>query len=105
MFGTSHRCNSSSCFSDTRELAPASAGAERQTCILECAVHALRSASDVARPVATVKDTPNQWERTAANTRRGDRTFQAYTTGCREGDIKGERVYTLPQDPRVHNNI
>ena len=83
MFGTSHCCYSSSCFSDTREPTPASAGAERQTRVFECAVRALCSASDVARAAATLKDTPNQCELMTANTRRSDRTFQAYAVGCR----------------------
>ena len=94
MFGTSHCCYSSSCFSDTRELAPASAGAERRTCIFECVVRALCSASDVTRADAPLEDTPNQCERDAAYTRRSDRTFQAYAVGCLEGDVKREIVYT-----------
>ena len=59
MFGTSHCCNSSSsCTSETRERTPASAGAERQPLRIECAVRILRSASDVARAVAALEDTP-----------------------------------------------
>ena len=105
MFGTHHCCySSSSCLSDTCELAPASASAERRTFIIKCAVHALRSASDVACSIVTLKDAPNQCECNAANTRRCDRTFQAYAIGCREGDVKGERVYKLPRDPGVYNN-
>ena len=105
MFGTSHCCySSSSCFSDTSELVLTLAGAERQTHIFECAVHALCSASDVTRTDAPAEDTPNQCERDTAYTRRSDRTFQAYAIGCREGNIKEDRVYTLVRNPGVHNN-
>ena len=59
MFGTHHCCNSSSsCLSETCELAPASAGAERRTFVIECAVRALRSASDIARAAVALEDTP-----------------------------------------------
>ena len=60
MFGTSHCCNSSSssCTSETRERAPASAGAERQEIVFECAVLTLHSASNVLRAVAALEDTP-----------------------------------------------
>ena len=55
MFGTSHCCDSSSCYSDTCELAPTLASAERQTCLFERAVCALRSALNVLRTGARVE--------------------------------------------------
>ena len=78
MFGTSQCYYSSSCLSDTHEPTPALAGAERQTCIIECVVCALRPASDVTRADAPLEDTPNQCEHDAAYMRRSVRTFQVY---------------------------
>ena len=90
--------DSSSWFSDTRESTPASAGAERQTRVFECAVRTLCSASDVSPSAALLKHHhPNQSECNAANTRRSNRKFDAYAIGCRQGEIKEERVYTLPR--------
>ena len=105
MFGTSHCCDSSSCYSDTCELEPASAGAERQTRLSERAVCALRSASNVLRIAARVKHTSNEYRRQAANTRIRDRTFDAETLGCRQGKLKAKSVYTLPCFPGVYNRI
>ena len=48
--------------------------------------------------------TPNECELKAANTRSCDRTFSAETLGCRQGESKRERVYTLPRFPGVYNN-
>ena len=106
MFGTSHCCDSSSCYSDTCELMPASAGAERQTRLFKRAVCALCSASNVIRPAASLKHTPNECEREATNTRSCDRTFavEDKTLGCRQGERKEKRVYTLPLFPGVYNN-
>ena len=103
MFGTYHCCDSSSCYSDTCELAPASAGAERRTCLFERAVCALRSASNVLRTAASFTHTPNECELEAANTRSCDRTFSAETLGCRQGKSQEKRVYTLPTFPGVYN--
>ena len=79
MFGMHHCCySSSSCLSETCELAPALAGAERRTFLIDCAICALRSAS--RRSVSCcddLEDTPNHCERTAANTRRRDRKLAA----------------------------
>ena len=63
MFGTSHCCNSSSsCISETRERTPASAGAERQNFVTECAIRILRSAANGVRSAAALEDTPNHYE-------------------------------------------
>ena len=104
MFGTSHCCDSSSCYSDTFEFEPASAGAERQTLLSEHAVCALHSASNVQRTAASLTHTPNTYELEAANTRSCDRTCAAETLGCRQGESKEKRVYTLPTFPGVYNN-
>ena len=103
MFGTYHCCDSSSCYSDTCELAPASAGAKRQTCLSERAVCALRSASNVRRTAARLKHTPNEYWREDTNMRSCDRTFPAETLGCRQGESQEKRVYTLPTFPGVYN--
>ena len=104
MFGTYHCCDSSSCYSDTCELEPALAGAERQTLLSERAVGALRSASNVRRTAARLKHTPNEYWREDANTRSCDRTFSTETLGCQQGELREKRVYTLPQIPGVYNN-
>ena len=59
MFGTPIVVDFSSCFSDTCEPMPASAGAKRQTCVIECAVHTLCSASDVSHAAVILKHHPN----------------------------------------------
>ena len=73
MFGTSHCCDSSSCYSDMCEPVPASAGAKRQTRLFKRVVHALHSASNVICPTTSLKHTPNECKRAAANMRRRDR--------------------------------
>ena len=55
------------------------------------------------RAAAILKHTPNECERDAANTQRSDKTFAADVFGCRQGEVKEERVYTLPRVPRVYN--
>ena len=78
MFGTHHCCySSSSCLSETCELAPASAGSERRTFIFECAVCALRSTSDVACPTATWRIVPTIVSVLLQSTRRRDRKFSS----------------------------
>ena len=104
MFGTCHCCDSSSCYSDTFEFEPASAGAERQTLLSERAVCALRFASNVQRTAARVKHSLNESQRKAAYTRSCDRTCTAETLGCRQGESNEKRVYTLPRFPGVYNN-
>ena len=105
MFGTSHCCDSSSCYSDTCELEPASAGAERRTRLLEHVVCALRTASNVQRIVASLMHTPNAYELEAANTRSCDGTFTVETLGCRQGKLNKKRVHTLPPFPGIYNNL
>ena len=89
MFGTHHCCNSSSsCIFDTRERAPALAGAERQNIVYERVVRILPSASNVLRSVTSWRILP-----TIVSTLphlRGDMTgsFQASEFGCRQGDDK-----------------
>ena len=51
MFGTPIVVDSSSCCLETVGRMPASAGAEKQVCLFECAVRTLRFASDVTLPV------------------------------------------------------
>ena len=104
MFGTSHCCDSSSCYSDTFEFEPASAGSERRTLLSERAVCALHSASNVQCTAASLTHTPNTYELEAANTRSCDRTCAAETLGCRRGESNEKRVYTLPTFLGVYNN-
>ena len=103
MFGTSHCCDSSSCYSDTFEFEPASAGAERRTLLSERAVCALRSSSNVQCTAARVKHSLNESQRKATYTRSCDRTCAAKTLGCRRGESNKKRVYTLPRFPGVYN--
>ena len=51
--------DSSSCYLDTCESMPASAGAERQTRLFECAVYTLCSALDVQLLVEFLKHHPS----------------------------------------------
>ena len=81
---------SSSCFFDTCEPTPASAGAEGRICVFECAVRTLCSASDILSSVAILKHSPNQHERSVPNMRRGDRKFNTYVVGCRQCKVKEE---------------
>ena len=81
MFGMPIVVDSSSCYLETSECMPASACAERQTCLFECVVHTLCSASDVPLPVAFLKHHPNQCEHNATNKRRSDRKFDANAAG------------------------
>ena len=103
MLGTSHCCDSSSCYSDTFEFEPASAGAERRTLLSERAVCALHSASNVQRTAASLTHNPNTYELEAANTRSCDRTCAAETFGCRRVESNEKRVYTLLRFPGVYN--
>ena len=75
MFGTPIVVDSSSCYLETVQHMPTSAGAERQVCLFECAVRTLCSAFDVLFPVAFLKHHPNQCERNTASTRRSDSEF------------------------------
>ena len=90
MFGTHHCCNSSSsCLSENCQLAPASAGAERQNIVFERAICALRSASDVACPGATWRILPTI--ASALPHIQGDAigNVQASAIGCQQGNDKG----------------
>ena len=104
MFGTHHCCYSSSlCLSEMCELVPASAGAERRTVNIECAVRALRPASDVAWPAATWRILPNI--ASALPQIRGyvTRRFQADAVSCRLDNDNANWVYTLPSSPGVYD--
>ena len=104
MFGTSHCCDSSSCYSDTFESEPASAGAERQTLLSERAVCTPSLCFEHTTYCRELKHTPNAYKLEASNTRSSDRTCAAETLGCRRVESNEKRVYTLPRFPGVYNN-
>ena len=104
MFGTSHCCDSSSCYSNTFEFEPASAGAERQTLLSERVVCAPSLCFEHTMYCRELTHTPNAYKLEASNTRSSDRTCAAETLGCRRVESNGKRVYTLPRFPGVYNN-
>ena len=85
-----------SCYPKTFECMSASANAERQTCLFECAVRTLGSASDVRRPVTLMKHRPKHCKRNTASTRRGDSDCEVNAVGYQRHEVKGQRVSTLP---------
>ena len=91
MFGKHHCCysSSSSCLSENRELAPTSAGAERQTIVFERAVHALHSASDVVCPTTTWRILPTIASALPHIQEDAIGSFQASAVDCRQGDDNG----------------
>ena len=108
MFGTSHCCDSSSCYSDTFEFEPASAGAERQTLLSERVVCAPSLCFEHTTYCRELTHTPNAYKLEASNTRSSDRTCargDAWLPTSRIEREKSLHASALPwriQHPRYH---
>ena len=94
--------DSSWCSFDTCESTPASAGAERQTCVCECAVHTLCSASDVTLAIVLLSIILIIVSVTLQIRGKATVSFQGSAVGCQQCKDKGKRVYTLPLVPGVY---
>ena len=108
MFGTSHCCDSSSCYSDTFEFEPASAGAERQTLLSERVVCAPSLCFEHTTYCRELKHTPNAYKLEASNTRSSDRTCAAETLGCRRvesNEKESTRFRASLAYTTVHNSL
>ena len=82
----------------------ASASAKRQLLLTKCAIYILDFASDIQSPAESSKHRPNHHTCNIASLRNGDADYKADVSCCGLRVLLGQRFYTLPNIPGIHNN-